>query len=157
MRDNFKNEMPHRELRARQSSHLSLPADVSYVTSKICPKHHHQGQQLSENDTFRRHLTMAVIDLAETSSVAKTSSVLGILHALFPFKPSGCCAKARRFAAFCFILAMSLVSHETFFKRPCDGHLAIIVVFTVVHLGSAVGAGLHQDCTWSNVVILVGV
>jgi uncharacterized membrane protein YwzB len=52
---------------------------------------------------------------------------------------------------------MSLVSHETFFKRPCDGHLAIIVVFTVVHLGSAVGAGLHQDCTWSNVVILVGV
>ena len=64
-----------------KSSHLCLPARVTYVTSSNSSET--QPDQVSENATFCRHLTMAVIHLAEISSVLNRS------YTLFTFKLCG--------------------------------------------------------------------
>jgi hypothetical protein len=67
-----------------KSSLLCLPARVTYVRhKKICRKLT-QTKSLKTQLTFRRHLTMAVFDLAEISSVlgidcADLSSVVAML------------------------------------------------------------------------------
>jgi hypothetical protein len=67
------------------SSLSCFPARMlSYETSENMSKTH--PDQGSENATFRRHLTMAVFDLAETSSV------LGIFRRQVTFELADCCA-----------------------------------------------------------------
>jgi hypothetical protein len=51
---------------------------------------------------------------------------------------------------------MSLISHETVCECRWDRHLAMVLVDGCVFLFFA-AVGLHQDCTWSNVMTLVGI
>jgi hypothetical protein len=79
---------------------------------------------------------MAVIDLAETSSV------LGILRALCSFWLAGLSAD------------VSLVSHESVCERRWDRHLAMVIVDGCAFV-LLVAAGPCQDCTQPNIMMVI--